>query len=98
MIARTQTISSKVKPRWPASFILGARLGTEHDVRSGAGSALLAVRTVGQDVVGAALARSAIQIGAVPGVIGHGAALQVRAIPRRQSRRPARQRAQSLRG
>jgi hypothetical protein len=82
MIARTQTISSKKKPRCPASFVPGTCLSPQGDVGSRSAATLLAVRSIGHDVVGAALARSTIKIGPIPRIIGYGAALQIRTIPR----------------
>src|SRR5215475_7587228 len=96
MIASTQTISSKVKPCSACSFIFGGQV-FERNVGGDAAAALLAVGSVGDDVIGTVLARRAIDISVVPGIAGDVAALQIGAVPGGDARRLLHQRGQTFR-
>src|SRR5262245_9401600 len=78
MIASTQTTSIRVKPASPAD---GAARPTD-DVGRCSTSTCLSIRAVGDDVVGAVLARRPVHIGIAPRVDGNDPAFQVRAVPR----------------
>src|SRR5262245_52883102 len=81
MSAIAHTISSSVKPVWLASFIPGARHGVQRDIGGSAAATLPAIRAERHDVIGAALAGSAIDIGMVPRIVGDGATPQVGPVP-----------------
>src|SRR3984885_5894035 len=96
MSAITPTISSSVKPPSESSLIPGTRHAVERDVGGDAAAAFLAVRTVRDDVVRPVLPRRAIHIRIVPGIVGDIAALQIGAIPGRDTRRAVNQSPESL--
>src|SRR5262245_44343290 len=97
MSAIAHTISSSEKPVWPASFIPGTRHGVQRDIGGSAAAALPAIRAERHDVVGTALAGSAIDIGMVPWIGGDSAAPQVRPVPGVDPWRAANQRRKPLR-
>src|SRR5215475_12664303 len=85
-MATTATISRSVNP----AVNLPRRLTLSLDARSGyigggPGSALLSVSAERNDLIGAAFSGRAIDVSLAPRIIRHGAALQIRAVPRRQS-------------
>src|ERR1700688_4144322 len=86
MMASTQTISSKVKPRCPKSLIFRGRV-VERDVGGDAAAAFLTVGAIGYDVIRTMLAGRAIQIAVVPGIVGNVAAPQIRPVPGADARR-----------
>src|SRR5581483_6590080 len=101
--ASTHTISNSVKPRWDALFtgalfILGIDQVLGRDIGGQSAAAFLAVGAVGNDFIGAVLARRAIDVGMVPGVVRQGVALEVRAVPGADARGARHQRAKALRG
>src|SRR5579864_3598816 len=95
MIASTQTISSRVKPCLACSFILGRQI-LEGDVGRDAAAALLAVGSIGHNVIGTVLTRRAIDVSVIPGIAGNVTALQIRSIPGSNTRSLFHQRAQSF--
>src|SRR3981081_3240042 len=70
MMAGTHTISSKAKPRSVLSFIFRTGDVFKRKVGCDAAAALLAVGSVGQNIVRAVLSRRAVQIGIIPRVVG----------------------------
>src|SRR5579864_2583470 len=94
--AMTHTISSSVKPSSPTLLIPGARHGVEREVGGGAAAALLPVRSQRDNVEGAVLARRAIDVGIVPGIVGNVAALQIGTVPGCNAGRGLDQRRQPL--
>src|ERR1700753_4079163 len=98
MMASTHTISSKVKPRWPASLIalLVLRRGAfQRDVGGDTGAAFLTVGAVRHDVVRAVRAGRTVDIPVVPGIVGNVAAPQIRPVPGSDARCRPHQRLQS---
>src|SRR5215469_7516730 len=82
MMARTHTISMSVKPLSPPRS-----LGPVGDVGCCTGSSFLAVGTVGDDVVGSALARGSVHVRFPPRILGYCIALKIRSIPGRRAAR-----------
>src|SRR5579871_329976 len=97
MIASTQTISSKVKPCFGESLIFRGQM-FERDVGRYPTAAFLAIRSVGDDVIGAVVARGAVDVGMIPGIVGNIAALEIRSIPGSHTRCRTDQGRQSFRG
>src|SRR5215831_21046055 len=77
MIASTQTISSRTTPS--SAVTKSARPAL--NVRRRAGAALLAVRAVRDDVIGAVLAWRSVDVSVPPGIIGNEARAQIRPVP-----------------
>src|SRR5688500_11460231 len=75
-IASTQTTSISAKPSASAVSTLAAR-----DIGCRTCSAGLTIRTERHDLVGVAVSWRAIEIGVIPRVAGHRAALQIRTVP-----------------
>src|SRR5437879_3304097 len=77
MIASTATISSRTTPR--SELIRSARPAL--NVRRRAGAALLAVRAVRNDVIGAVLAWRSVDVRMPPWIVGNEAGAQIRSVP-----------------
>src|SRR4029079_1252310 len=88
MMPSTHTISSRVKPRSSTSLIFGGGF-FERNVGGGSAAAFLTVGPVGHDVIRRMVAGRPIQIAVVPGIGGHGAALQIWSVPGGDARRLA---------
>src|SRR5258708_67383 len=98
-IATIASTSSSVETLClPFSIIVRARLRAEYDVGGCSAAALLSVRAIGQNLVGAVLAARAVHIRCIPGIVRHSSALQVGTVPRCHARRLMRQGRQSLGG
>src|SRR5580692_1557704 len=85
--ASTHTISNRVKPRSETLFISCAGQVFDRDIGRDTASAFLTVRTVGDDVIGPSVARRAIHIRMVPGIVRQAAALQIGSVPGRHAGR-----------
>ena len=81
MIASTHTISSKVKPRSRGVTHFSHGHVFERNVGGDPAAAFLTVGSVGHDVIRPVLARRAIDVGVVPGIVGNVAALQIGSVP-----------------
>src|SRR5712671_364761 len=97
MSASTHTISSKVKPRSAPSLIFRTGQVFDGNVGRKTAAAFLTIRSVGQDIVRAAVSGRTIHIGVVPGIAGDVTTFEIRSVPGRYARRPAHQRRQALR-
>src|SRR5579871_3571031 len=89
-MAMTAVISRRVKPAVapagsPPCDLMSSLSACRGDIGGGAGPALLPVGAIGDDLIGAAFSGRTIHIGFAPGVIGHRATLQVRAVPCRKT-------------
>src|SRR6266571_107651 len=93
IMARTQMTSISVNP--PCLPAKSAR--PTGNVACGPRSAFLAVRAVGDDVIGTTLSGRSIDIGVPPGVGGDDAAFQIGAVPARNAAGTLHQRAKALR-
>src|ERR1700730_4630066 len=95
MTAMTPTISRSVNPARPLTPSLVA---CGRNIGGGAGSALLSVGAVGEDLIGAAFSRRSIEVGLAPGIARHAAAFEIGTVPCRQPAGGLYQRGQSFRG
>src|SRR5262249_49922402 len=84
MIASTATISIRTTPRSPARPSALPAL----DVRGRSAPALLSIRTIPDDVIGAVLAGRAINVSMSPRIVGNEAAAQIRPVPGLGAPRP----------
>src|SRR5882757_11381011 len=95
MIAMTQTISTRVNP---ASAFRPLVIARRRDIGRRPGPALLPVGAVGNDFIGAALRRRAVDIGLAPRVVRQAAALEIRSVPSGQAAGGLHQRDQPVGG
>src|SRR5579871_5424676 len=91
MSASTHTISNKVKPACETLVIPGACQMFRRNVRGNPAAALLAVRAIGDDVVGRVLSGSAVNIRMTPWIVRNIAALHIGSVPGLDPRRPLHQ-------
>src|SRR5258706_3589798 len=97
MSASTHTISSSVKPRSAPSFIFCTGHVCDRNIGREAAATFLTIRSVGHNIVRAAVSGRAIQIGVVPRIVGDVATLEIRSVPGSYARCPANQRGQAFR-
>src|ERR1700716_3711011 len=95
MIAMTQTISTRVNP---ASAFRPLVIARRRDIGCRPGPALLPVGAVGDDFIGAALRRRAVDIGLAPRIIRQVAALEIWPVPSGQAAGGLHQRQQPIGG
>src|SRR5205823_7090737 len=91
MISITAMTSIRVKP--DLRSVLDIR-----DVGCAAGSALMAIRAVRDNLVGGALDRGVIQVGMAPRIVRHAAAFDIGSIPNLYASRPLHQSVETLGG
>src|SRR5580698_1179354 len=97
MMARTHTISSKVKPRSAPLFIFRTGQVVERNIGGYPAAPFLAIGAVRYDVIGSVLSWRPVHIAVVPGIVGDIAALEIGPVPGGDARRRPHQRGQAFR-